>query len=77
MRVVKIRRVGNSNVLSIPREFERLGYCAGVAVVVDEGPAGDLRVVTAAEVSTLLLGAESNEATEDPGGDGDGQTDHP
>jgi len=63
MRVVKIRRVGNSNVLSIPREFERLGYRAGVAVVVDKGPAGDLRV-TAAEGSTLLLGAQGNEASE-------------
>jgi antitoxin component of MazEF toxin-antitoxin module len=72
MRVVKIRRVGNSNVLSIPREFERLGYRAGVAVLVDEGPAGDLRIVTDAEVSTLLTGVQDDEAKEGPADHGDG-----
>ena len=29
MKIVKVRRVGNSNVISIPREFEASGYVPG------------------------------------------------
>ncbi|MCW3069809.1 MAG: hypothetical protein JWL67_2434, partial [Solirubrobacterales bacterium] len=29
MKIVKVRRVGNSNVISIPREFEAHGYAPG------------------------------------------------
>lgn len=64
MWVVRICRVGRRNVLLIPREFEHLGYCAGVTVAVDEGPSGDLRVVTASKISTLILGAHEIESSE-------------
>ena len=42
MNVVKVRRVGNSNVISIPREFEAKGYAPGSSVLVEELPDGDL-----------------------------------
>jgi antitoxin component of MazEF toxin-antitoxin module len=45
MKVVKIRRVGNSNVISIPREFEARGYAPGSSVLVEELPDGDLRII--------------------------------
>jgi antitoxin component of MazEF toxin-antitoxin module len=45
MKVVKVRRVGNSNVISIPREFEARGYTPGFSVVVEELPDGDLRIM--------------------------------
>ena len=45
MKVVKVRRVGNSNVISIPREFEAHGYAPGASVLVEELPDGDLRVM--------------------------------
>lgn len=50
MKVVKIRRVGNSNVVSLPREFEALGYTVGTSVVVDELANGELRVLPASTV---------------------------
>ncbi len=45
MRIVKVRRVGNSNVVSIPREFEAGGYVPGASVLVEELPDGGLRIL--------------------------------
>jgi len=45
MKIVKVRRVGNSNVVSIPREFEAEGYVPGASVLVEELPGGGLRLV--------------------------------
>jgi antitoxin component of MazEF toxin-antitoxin module len=47
MKIVKIRRVGNSNVVSLPRELEASGYLPGASVLVDELPNGELRIVPA------------------------------
>ncbi|MGO9322309.1 MAG: hypothetical protein ACLQBY_16120 [Solirubrobacteraceae bacterium] len=48
MKVVKVRRVGNSNVISIPREFE--GYPPGSSVLVEELPGGELRIISTEKV---------------------------
>jgi antitoxin component of MazEF toxin-antitoxin module len=45
MKIVKVRRVGNSNVVSIPREFEASGYAPGASVLVEELPSGELRIL--------------------------------
>ncbi len=45
MKIVKVRRVGNSNVVSIPREFEANGYTPGSSVLVEELPGGELRIM--------------------------------
>ena len=45
MRIVKVRRVGNSNVVSIPREFEAQGFRAGSSVLVEELPNGALQIL--------------------------------
>jgi antitoxin component of MazEF toxin-antitoxin module len=50
MKVVKVRRVGNSNVISIPREFEAHGYVPGTSVLVEELPDGDLRIMATEKV---------------------------
>jgi antitoxin component of MazEF toxin-antitoxin module len=47
MKIVKVRRVGNSNVVSIPREFEAHGYTPGTSVLVEELPGGELRILPA------------------------------
>jgi antitoxin component of MazEF toxin-antitoxin module len=54
MKVVKVRRVGNSNVISIPREFEAQGYAPGSSVLVEELPGGDLRITSTEKVSELI-----------------------
>lgn len=45
MKVVKVRRVGNSNVISIPKELEAIGYTPGSSVLVEELPHGELRIL--------------------------------
>ena len=50
MKVVKVRRVGNSNVISIPREFEASGYGPGASVLVEELPDGELRIMSTEKV---------------------------
>ncbi len=44
MKIVKVRRVGNSNVISIPRELESHGYAPGTSVLVEEFEGGELRI---------------------------------
>lgn len=50
MKIVKVRRVGNSNVVSIPREFEASGYAPGASVLVEELPSGELRILPTEQV---------------------------
>ena len=64
MKIVNVRRVGNSNVVSIPAEMQRLGYTSGTAVVIDEMPNGDLRIAPAARVREA-----PGEGTADHGGE--------
>lgn len=50
MKIVKIRRVGNSNVVSIPREFEARGFAPGSSVLVEELANGELRLIPTEQV---------------------------
>jgi antitoxin component of MazEF toxin-antitoxin module len=50
MKIVKVRRVGNSNVISIPREFEAHGYAPGASVLVEELSSGELRIMSTEKV---------------------------
>ena len=54
MRIVKVRRVGNSNVVSIPREFEASGYAPGASVLVEELPGGELRILPTEKVQERI-----------------------
>lgn len=42
MEIVKIRRVGNSNVVSLPRSLEEFGYMPGTRVTVEIQPDGEI-----------------------------------
>jgi len=54
VKIVKVRRVGNSNVVSLPRALEGLGYTAGTQLAVQELPNGELRLVRTAELERRL-----------------------
>lgn len=70
MKIVKVRRVGNSNVISLPREFEAHGYAPGASVLVEELEGGELRVMSTEKVRERIrevgerLVAEHGEALE-------------
>jgi antitoxin component of MazEF toxin-antitoxin module len=50
MKIMKIRRVGNSNVVSLPHELESQGFTAGTMVMVHQLPTGEVRIVPADRV---------------------------
>jgi len=56
MKVVKVRRVGNSNVVSIPRELEARGYAPGTSVLVEELEGGELRIMPTEQVRDRIRG---------------------
>jgi hypothetical protein len=70
MKVVKVRRVGNSNVISIPREFEAQGYVPGASVLVEELAGGELRIISTDTVRERIRGRASGgraqRSSEDP-----------
>jgi antitoxin component of MazEF toxin-antitoxin module len=54
MKVVKVRRVGNSNVVSLPRELEAHGYAPGTSVLVEQLDGGELRIIPTERVSERI-----------------------
>ena len=54
MRLVKVRRVGNSNVVSIPREMEALGFAQDVPVLVTALPSGELRMLPVSRLRDII-----------------------
>ena len=53
MQMVKVRRVGNSNVISLPRAFEEQGFTPGATVIIEALPTGELRIAAATVVRRL------------------------
>ncbi len=54
MKIMKIRRSGNSNVVALPHDLENLGYVPGVSVLVEALPSGELRIIPAAHLQDLI-----------------------
>ena len=54
MHIVKIRRVGNSNVITLPREYESAGYTAGTSVVVELTAGGELVLLSEGRARTRI-----------------------
>ena len=45
MKINRVRRVGNSKVVSLPRELDRIGFVDGAQVVIQELPSGEVRLL--------------------------------
>jgi hypothetical protein len=54
VKILKVRRVGNSNVVSLPREFEAAGYGPGASVLVEQLEDGSLHLVRTDELRHLI-----------------------
>ena len=65
MHIVKIRRVGNSNVISLPKDLERSGFTAGTSVVVEENSSGEVVITSASQVSREFRAAIRQVVAED------------
>jgi antitoxin component of MazEF toxin-antitoxin module len=47
MDIVRIRKVGNSNVITLPRELRQLGFTEGTQIVVEATAEGEVRLIPA------------------------------
>ncbi len=55
MQIVKVRRVGNSNVVTLPHQLEAAGYTPGTSVVIELAPTGELILMTADRIRARIL----------------------
>jgi antitoxin component of MazEF toxin-antitoxin module len=67
MNIVTVRRVGNSNVITLPRALEELGYTVGTRVMLDAQPNGDIVVRTGEAVREYMLALARQVIAEDRG----------
>lgn len=51
MKMVKIRRVGNSNMVALPKDWEADGFVPGTYVLVDRDKAGEIRMLRAGDMA--------------------------
>ena len=54
MVVMKIRRVGNSNVVSIPRDLEEAGFSPGSSVIVERTATGEVLLIPESRVRARI-----------------------
>jgi antitoxin component of MazEF toxin-antitoxin module len=66
MKIVKVRRVGNSNVVSIPREFESSGYAPGSSVLIEGLEDGELRILPTERVHERIQDVAARLVSEHP-----------
>jgi antitoxin component of MazEF toxin-antitoxin module len=50
MKMLKVRRVGNSNMVALPKEWEAAGFGPGAYVLVERDKAGEIRILRAGNV---------------------------
>jgi antitoxin component of MazEF toxin-antitoxin module len=54
MKVLKVRRLGDSNIVVLPKELEKLGYLPGETVVVEALPTGDVLIRPADHLRAVM-----------------------
>ena len=54
MKVLKVRRLGDSNIVVLPKELERLGYLPGRTVVVEALETGDVLIRPAEHLRAVM-----------------------
>lgn len=50
MKVHRVRRIGDSNMVALPKELEASGYAPGTEVLIEELPDGTLHLVKTDEL---------------------------
>jgi antitoxin component of MazEF toxin-antitoxin module len=54
MKMLKIRRVGNSNMVALPKDWEDDGFAPGAYVLVERDEAGEIRMLRAGNVAAQI-----------------------
>jgi antitoxin component of MazEF toxin-antitoxin module len=61
--MLKVRRVGNSNMVALPKEWEASGFGPGAYVLVERDQAGEVRMLRAGDI-TVQIDALADEMME-------------
>lgn len=54
MKMLKIRRVGNSNMVALPKDWEKEGFAPGSYVLAERDRAGEIRMVRAGDMAARV-----------------------
>lgn len=54
MKMLKVRRVGNSNMVALPKEWEESGFGPGAYVLVERDEAGEVRMLRAGDINERI-----------------------
>lgn len=54
MKMLKIRRVGNSNMVALPKDWEGDGFAPGDYVLVERDHAGEIRMLRACDMAARV-----------------------
>jgi antitoxin component of MazEF toxin-antitoxin module len=54
MKINRVRRVGNSKVLSLPRDLEKVGFVDGAQVLIQELPSGEVRLLPTEQLRGMV-----------------------
>jgi len=52
--MVKIRRIGNSNMVALPKDWEDHGFAPGAYVLVERDQAGEIRMLRARDIAEQI-----------------------
>lgn len=52
--MLKIRRVGNSNMVALPKEWENDGFAPGAYVLVERDQTGEIRMLRAGDMAAKV-----------------------
>jgi len=75
MQINRVRRVGNSKVISLPKDLERIGFVEGAQIAIQELPNGEVRLIPVDRLEAMVGGygrrtiAKSRSALNALGGD--------
>jgi antitoxin component of MazEF toxin-antitoxin module len=54
MKINRVRKVGNSRVISLPPELEAVGFREGAQVVIQEMPTGEVRLLPTDRLRSIV-----------------------
>ncbi len=57
MEIVKIRKVGNSNVITLPRGLQGLGFIEGAQIVIEATTEGEVRLIPVTNLRKVVRAA--------------------
>ncbi len=56
MHINRLRKVGNSKVISLPTDLERLGFVEGAQIAIQELPNGEVRLIPVDRLEAMVRG---------------------